>query len=46
MNRRAALIARLVQLDPNGTWTDADSLAEGMEPLTEAEAAAAVERLS
>ena len=46
MDRRAALIARLVQLDPNGTWTDTDSLAEGMEPLTEAEAEQRVRELS
>ena len=35
---REELIELLVTNDPNGTWTDSDSIAEGMSPLTKEEA--------
>ena len=35
---RLQLIATLQRLDPNGTYSDADSIADGMEPLTVIEA--------
>ena len=36
---RKALIAQLVSIDPNGVWTDEDSLASGYNRLTLEEAA-------
>jgi len=35
---RAELIRALVWIDPQGAWTDEDSRAEGLEPITRAEA--------
>ena len=35
---REALLARLAEMDRNGTYTDADSEAEGFDPMTLEEA--------
>jgi hypothetical protein len=45
MTTREGAISILMGLDPNGTWSDADCIAEGIEPLTLAEALAEIERL-
>lgn len=43
--RRLDLIERLSVIDPNGVWTDADSRANGLSPLTHDEAAEIYARL-
>lgn len=43
---REAIIAILAWNDSNGTYTDADSRAEGMDPLSHAEALAILQSIS
>jgi hypothetical protein len=38
MTTREGAISILMSIDPNGTWSDEDCIAEGLEPLTLAEA--------
>lgn len=41
---RAALLADLQKIDPNGTWTDEASAAEGLPPCRLSEARAALKK--
>jgi hypothetical protein len=34
MTTRKGAIRTLMSIDPNGTWSDEDCIAEGIEPLT------------
>jgi hypothetical protein len=34
MTTREGAISILIGIDPNGTWSDEDCIAEGLEPLT------------
>ena len=43
--RRLDFIYGLQRIDPNGVWTDADSRANGLQPLTHDEAAEIYARL-
>lgn len=43
---RSELLATLQAIDPNGSWGDAESQADGLEPLTEAEAREALRSLA
>jgi hypothetical protein len=38
MTTRQGAISTLMSIDPNGTWSDEDCVAEGVEPLTSEEA--------
>jgi len=45
MTTREGAISILVGIDPNGTWSDEDCIAEGLEPLTLDEAMAMIREL-
>jgi hypothetical protein len=45
MTTRKGAISILMDLDPNGTWSDEDCIAEGLEPLTLDEAMAMIKFL-
>ena len=45
MTTREGAISILKSIDPNGTWSDEDCIAEGIEPLTLEEALAEMKRL-
>lgn len=45
MTTREGAISILKSIDPNGTWSDEDCEAEGLEPLTLDEALAEIKRL-
>jgi hypothetical protein len=45
MTTREGAISILKNIDPNGTWSDEDCIAEGIEPLTLEEALAEIKRL-
>jgi hypothetical protein len=42
---RKGAISILMGIDPNGTWSDEDCIAEGIEPLTLEEAMAMIREL-
>ncbi len=45
MTTRVGAISILMSIDPNGTWSDEDCIAEGIEPLTLEEAMAMIKEL-
>jgi hypothetical protein len=45
MTTRKGAISILVGIDPNGTWSDEDCIAEGLEPLTLDEAMEMIKEL-
>ena len=45
MTTREGAISILMSIDPNGTWSDEDCIAEGLEPLTLDEAMAMIKFL-
>ena len=45
MTTREGAISILKGIDPSGTWSDEDCIAEGLEPLTLAEALAMIREL-
>jgi hypothetical protein len=45
MTTREGAISILMGIDPNGTWSDEDCIAEGLEPLTLEEALEEIKRL-
>jgi hypothetical protein len=45
MTTREGAISILMSIDPNGTWSDEDCIAEGIAPLTLDEAMAMIREL-
>jgi hypothetical protein len=45
MTTREGAISILMGIDPNGTWSDEDCAAEGIEPITLEEAMAMIKEL-
>ena len=42
LGNRLEIVSTLQAIDPNGTWGDSESRAEGMEPLSRDEASASL----
>lgn len=42
LGNRLEIVSTLQAIDPNGTWGDSESRAEGLEPLTRDEASTAL----
>lgn len=42
LGNRLEIVSTLQAIDPNGTWGDSESKAEGMEPLSRDEASASL----